>query len=200
MSKGCAIYNADWPLRARSEGRPDSMGKPKVVHAAKVRIHKEYTRFGRNLPAETVPQKEVIQVACSSSRYHYDSSGTLLLPMWHLLENNETITCKNCMKIIGMKPIRDDGNLRFVLMEKESGYFFKKDGKWQEDVGNASLYINKHSAEGHGNRRIYTGPSGKEIFYEEYRALNMEERGCCRVRWEFDHEKYEIKTVRITVE
>ncbi len=170
-----------------------------VVHTARnIHIKKHYkwqwdTSLQRNVKGALIPARDVPITACG--RGGFDDN------MLFEIANTTTITCKDCMSALGMSKTNKASNKRYVLMEKESGYFYKKGGwssnRWQEDVMDATLYKIKKIAESHGNINRYER-DGKKLTSKEYWNLgSKEERRKYKQLKSFNSSKYEIKTLEI---
>lgn len=191
----CIGMEYDYPLRV-------SVGKSNVVHAAKMIKRKAYDRTRLNLTTgkyevfEHLPEREELITACVT----YTGTGKKYIPVDQSVE----ITCKNCLrKMMGHEKVKQDV-YRYVLQEKESDYFYKKQGwknTWVADFRTATMYKSEHAAASKGRRSYYESKTGrKELTHDEYRALSQNEKQNYAFRRVVDRERYVVRRVRMELE
>lgn len=147
--------------------------------------------------------KKDLITACGLNEYYTTTLATV--------KNNETITCKNCLKVITIV----DGDIAeeavettYVVREKESGYFrSNKSGKsWTSDIAEAILYKTRAGAISANEVTIYRDDCGNIITSEEYWNTGLRSNLATgrlaknyTYSMSFDYEKYEILEVEQTI-
>ena len=140
------LLNTDQPLRVQ-------LSNNGVIHAGRfytTRPHTSITWVGEaeNRIEHYHPAKEVVQIACSWK----DTSEE------KIVSNNKSITCKNCMKRMGMVegPIFPT---RFVVRKKDTGEFYKNTttrcSEWADDISDAFLFKRECDALRHCTNQRY---------------------------------------------
>lgn len=167
----CKPYR-DYPERAK-------VSKSGVVHAAFMTTQ---VRDSKEVP--------FVRLACS-----YD-----LLDMDKLVEKGTSITCKNCMRELGIT----DGKVystRYLLQRLDTDDFYRKTrvwGDWVRDMPNATLYKTRGVAETYGKRVFYYDNSGREITHQE--ATELHKQGITFKReHKFDDKSYRIVEVELVI-
>jgi hypothetical protein len=186
----------DYPKRIR-------IGGGKAVHAAKVVHRPEQIKYkpgyygsnGSDYVDKIIPAHDELLPACEMYTGHPYTE----------LPNTETTTCKFCMRNMGIS-YKDPKELRnYVLVEKESGYFYKKDGyggHWVESISEATIYKNIVSVKYAGNVTVYSDRDGNTMSYVDYSRCSKAEKFSKRwsIGHRFDSERLEVRSVRIIVE
>ena len=189
----CASSEVDFDKRVQ-------IGSGRVVHAG--RMKRVYTQtYYRNGEVEKVfPEGEILVTACAGPINRKLRESVELMKE---LSGKPMITCKNCMKAIGI-PVEIDraGNaIRYALMEKESGYFFKKTGwrsSWTPEVTEATLYMLESGAAANGSIFFYEHKSsGERLTPQEYRKLDSSLKTCYTGKKAFNSERYVVRKVRV---
>lgn len=190
----CKIYQ-DYDKRA-------VFGKDKVVHAAKTLKYRGRSNLTSNGWANIDPiKKEGIITACGKTdvEWNYDS-GTYESFITNLkeIEHDATITCKHCQMALGIRDNRLD-EYRYVLIEKESGYYFRKRNyadDWVQNVFNATLYKTKSAAKNGGKITEFFNDSHEKISMKKYFKLPKAVRFSVS---RFNCDKYEVKRVKLVL-
>jgi len=111
-----------------------------VIHAGTYQNFGGFTRHDwKSGVTEFIPKRRGIRIACS-----WDE-----IPESKLVDKKEKITCKNCMKRMGL----DESPLspqRFVVRRKDTGEFMKNTGTrcsgWSNSITDAFFFKRKHTA------------------------------------------------------
>ena len=127
----------DQPLRLQ-------LSKNGVIHAGSYQSYGGFKRWHRETNEyENVPVQKRIRVVCSRWR-----PGERLEKF--LVSSQENITCKDCMKLMGLieEPLAGD---RFVIRKKSTGEFYKnvttRCTMWADNITDAFFFKRKHTAE-----------------------------------------------------
>jgi len=139
------LADRDQPLRVR-------LSKDGVVHAAAYRNFGGFTRYSYSSynhnsdtaesREEYVPKQKRIEIAC---RWRFPKKDMSKL----LISNAENITCKSCMKRMGMVegPISPK---RYVVLNKDTGEYMKNTSSrcsgWSESLSDAFFFRTEHTA------------------------------------------------------
>lgn len=166
----------------------------KVIHAARITISAPYTYYSNEHGAITRPEKKTVFTAC------YQTPTNSLQEV----DNTEVITCKKCMKAMGMLD-KATFTKRYVLCEIESGYFFRKAGyrkNWVNNFADATLYKVRAAAEKQGNILEYFDIEGNEMSRKAYYSILQAERRPkgMYMKERFAEEKYKIRIVNLTLD
>lgn len=189
----CAGMEKDYPFRVKMPGS-------KVVHAATSR--KEGPDYRYMWDQDT---GEYVKVKVKNRRTVYEAPcGCVDAYECKVVSSTEAITCKRCLKTISTEEEFSKDDYRYILQEKESGYFFRKSGwqkEWVVDFRRATLYKSHHAAEGNGRREVYKHVgNGKEITVDEYRALPTDRKKFFGYASPIDKKKYVVRKVRLVLE
>ena len=178
------LADKDQPLRVR-------LTKSGVVHAAAYRNYGGFTQWyqGDNR-SEYVPKQKRLEIACRWRR-----PGTL---DEFLVPNTEKITCKSCMKRMGMVegPISPK---RYVVHNKDTGEYLKNTNTrcsgWSDSLSDAFFFRTEHTAE--DKCKVYRYRVGNKLLtYTEWAKAGRPERKQERI-----HDPcLEVKAVKITLE
>ena len=175
-----------------------------VVHAAyKHTIPKHTTWMGLGRKGIEVPAHETVAIACKRPDFSNDGVNEA-----HLVPSKNEITCKNCLRVMGIiKP--KPTPVRYVILNTETGEYLKRErgfckSPWVENIFDATLYKSRPAAVEQTKRYRYYDAEGKEMTHEEYyqygHANGNEKRR--ELGWYSEygpHPRYEIKEVTITV-
>ena len=187
-----------------------TIGNGKVVHAARdfhvrPRVMRSYvTIYGDGPPTPDVvaPAMDVLATACSSASEFKHRERMVLLENIVEVPHNSEITCKHCLRELGMNE-KSRTPLRFVLVEKESGYFFKKQSwrtSWVRELTEATLYAVEGVARSYGEKAFYEHRSSKKrISYTEYRQLDSSSKQEYVLKKEFNDKLFEVKKVKMEI-
>ena len=184
------LLNKDQPLRVK-------LSKNGVTHAGDYFTTRAYTQYSAaNRDGEKIPSREVVRIACSWKNVGKSK----------VVSNKEPITCKNCMKAMGMVdgPVFPD---RFVIQNTETGEFFKNTRSrcsvWSADVTDAWFYKRKGDAKRQTQTTKYKLDDGRLVTYSELRQIHGgtilyadARKRSVRV----DKPGYKIRKVKITLE
>ena len=175
------LLNTDQPLRVQT-------AKGGVIHAG------DYHHFhGRHIwrsgrKGEYIEPHEGVRIACSWKE----------VPKSKVVDNRNAITCKNCMKKMGM----DESAVfpdRYVIRRKDTGEFFKNTrsrcSMWSKDLSDAWFYKRKGDTKKRINRVRYVDDAGMEHSCGYYVA---KQKGYRRI--EYADPNLEVKKVKITLE
>ena len=166
-----------------------------VVHAGEYGIfggeHKtiwgERDENGR-LKTKKMPQRKGIRIACSWKE----------VPLSAEVSNRKTITCKNCMKKMGMVegPVFPD---RWVIRRKDTGEFLKNTSSrctaWSEHVIDAWFWKRKGDAKKRCKTGRWVDNQGRPHKLQKYE----DGKGLYEYEWIVDP-NLEIKRVKVTLE
>ncbi len=182
----------DWDKRFQ-------LSKDGVVHAARTINVKTTVQYKYNYTSHkqervgTVPAHDRLMSACSTY-WSKDPNDFMEVA------NTTEITCKNCMKAMGIKPTVAPSNKRYVLMEVASGYFYKNGGYstsvWQDDVMNATLYKTKKGARDNGKISFYMKGKKRLTSAEHWKIESKKEREKYKYHTELS-DKYVVRAVQI---
>ena len=183
------IMAKEFPKRAKT-------ASGKVVHAAREyisRAHSAYKFTAGSKELIDFPERILLYAACGQT-----SSENL-----KEIANTEPITCKSCMKAMDMHE-KASFNVRHVLVEKESGYFYRKAGyrkNWVKNFADATLYKVRAAAENNGIITEFFSDDGNKISHEEFYEVSYQERRAkgFNTKRRFVDEKYELKEVHLTL-
>lgn len=177
----CLLSN-DQPLRVQ-------LSKGGVIHAGD---HHHYTERrlwkGGSRLDEVIPAHTGIRIACSWRE----------IPLDKEVSKKKTITCKNCMKRMGMieGAVFPD---RFVVRRKDTGEFFKNTRSrcsvWSEDISDAWFYKRRGDAEKKGKRVRWIDDKGTAHDCSYWVARQKGWR-----REEYYDPNIEVKKVKIELE
>lgn len=121
-----------------------------------------------------------------------------------MLEKNTVVTCKRCLAIMDLYKATErvgEGEL-FVLVEKESGFFYRTGGStsWTANITDAALYKTEKNAMGAGEDQLYVPrTSGKPLTFDEYIRLTFKERQGYEPEYFFNAKKYEVRKVVLNI-
>lgn len=146
-------YQQDYPYRM-------VVAKGGVVHAACIEYRRGHTTYTYKAKGEKgfrkeIPPRDVYTRACKWEDIGLAEGEEMLVA------SSTEITCKQCLKAMGIVEARASAE-RYAVMEAESGKFFKKSARWCKDpwvsdILNATLYQMRSAAE-----RV-AGSSGKRV-------------------------------------
>jgi len=152
---------------------------------------------------EEKPAREVVAIACK--RIGFSNPG---VNEEHLVPSTHKITCKNCLRVMGViKP--KPTPVRYVVMDSKTGEYLKRErgfckNPWVENIFDATLYKSRPAAIEQTKRYRYYDADGRELthkeFYSHGHATGNEKRR--ELGWYSEygpHPRYEIKKVEITI-
>ena len=176
----------DHPIRVQ-------FGKGLVIHAARKETCGGYDRrdyTGPGVKIIHISEREVVRIACRWED----------IPKEYVVKNTTPITCKQCLKALGMFE-KEASPKRFVVKRRDTGEYFQKKRhcpKWVDNILDATMYKVKPAAESHTKRVFYRDTDGNEVPYGEYCKRQKTDEQIIRTIEK--HSNYEVKTVKITVE
>jgi len=158
------ILKQDHPLRVQ-------FGPGLVVHAARQDMYGGFYRYRyTSSESELVPKRKIVCIPCKN-RYSLKEQG--LFADNYLVPNTTPITCKLCLKRLGMSEEKASP-VRYVIIDNETGEYYKHarySCSWVQDMLDATLYKMRHPAEQHTKRRFWEDCEGNEISRDEYQKL-----------------------------
>jgi hypothetical protein len=177
-----------------------------VVHAAykhTIGPYKTWRGLGSG-GMEEKPAREVVAIACK--RVGFSNPG---VNEEHLVSNKNEITCKNCLRVMGVITPKTT-SARYVVVDTKTGMYLKRGrgfckDPWVEDVLDATIYRSKPAAIHQTKRYRYFDGNDNEMthkeFYSHGHATGNEKRR--ELGWYSKygpHPRYEVKEVKITIE
>jgi hypothetical protein len=184
------LLNKDQPLRVQ-------LSKNGVVHAGDWTTEGggyRYTYHAHGRTEEKVPLAKKIRVACKWRGVD---------PKFEI-SNKESITCKSCMKAMGMieGPVFPK---RYVVRRKDTGEFYKKTASrcsvWAPDLIDAWFFKRQADALNYCKRGHYVDDEGNVHKTQEYYI--DEDKRIRRGKYRYEkylHPNFEVRTVKITLE
>jgi len=175
------LLDKDQPLRVQTS-------KGGVIHAGDYHIFGGYTSWNSLTGKKNIPREEDVRTACSWKRVSKSK----------IVSNKKPITCKNCMKKIGMVegPVFPD---RFVVRRKDTGEFFKNTRSrcsvWADDLTDAWFYKRRGDAMRKIKRVRYVDRDGVAHDCSLFDARRLGYK-----REVYEDPNMEIKKIRITLE
>lgn len=173
-----------------------------VVHAAYKHTIGPYTTYSwGNREGTKVPQQEGVFLACRRRMLRIEDS----LSEKDILPKNTAVTCKNCLKVMGITA-EEPTPTRYIVIDTKTGMYFKKtrnfcSDPWVDDVLDATIYKSQSAAVHQTKRVFYYDADGNEMPYKEYNKMGFKERQ--ERGWYtkyLPHPRYEVKEVKITIE
>lgn len=179
------LANKDQPLRVK-------LAENGVVHAAAYRDFGGFTRWAPS-GSKWVPKQKQLEIACRWRAPRKD------LEKFLVSRTKNNITCKSCMKRMGMLegPISPE---RYVVRRIDSDEFLKNTNSrcsgWSDNLSDAFFFRTKHTAM--AKCKVYRYQVGDKLLtYSEYRKINPHST----VRCERMHDpNLEVKKVKIELE
>jgi hypothetical protein len=181
----------DQPIRVRTS-------KKGVVHGAAYQNYGGFTRYrgaermGEKDAGEYVPKQQRLTLACRWKKPK--GLEEFIVP------NTEQITCKQCMKRMGMieGPIAPK---RFVVRRLDTGEFMKNTNSrcsgWAESLTDAFFFRREHTAKMKCSEYHFR-VDDELIGYSELRKRGLHTKD---YKMEYTHNSnYEIRPVKITLE
>jgi len=174
----------DRPLRVQ-------LTKGGVIHAATYRDYGGFTRYIHNEQrGEYVPKQKRLEIACRWK--------APILSKDHLVPNTTHITCKSCMKRMGMSegPVSPK---RYVVRRIDTGEFMKNTASrcsgWSDSLTDAFFFRTEHTARDKCKVMRYRA-GNKLMTYAEWGKA-----GRPRVKYERVYDpNLEAKSVKFTLE
>lgn len=172
----CAGTEKDYPFRVKSPGS-------NIVHAAE-----EVKGYGYQHNKRTV---------------HRSLCRSTTVNNYELLPPTEKITCKRCLKIMGAQEEISKDNFKYILQERESGYFFKNSGwgsdkNWIKDFRRATIYNTPETAASKGVRDFYLhNRTGEKFTPKQYQKLTAAEKRWCYHTTAIDKKRYVVRKIKL---
>jgi hypothetical protein len=120
-----------------------------------------------------------------------------------VISNTNKITCKSCMKQMGILDEKASP-VRYIVKDNETGQYLKKGSYcigWVDDPTNATLYKMKHVADDHTMLSLYESDDGRRLTYGELNDLSREERNSANFkRITIKNPKRDVKKVTLLIE
>jgi hypothetical protein len=196
---GICVLKQDHPFRIQ-------FGPNLVVHAAR-----EYTYGGfyrstykynsGNRSKEYIPEQKRITLACSRGAWKYTETDENMKN--YLVPNNTPITCKSCLKKLGMDEDYEPSNVRYVVKDNETEEYYRHGYgcSWVENILDATLYKVKHGAENHTRRYVYADDKGNQLAYNKFAKLREidKEKAQRYKRTRIKSPRYDVVTITIDI-
>lgn len=177
-----------------------------VVHAAyKHTVPKHSTWTGLDRRSIEVPAREVVAIACK--RVGFSNPGVNEV---HLVPSNNKITCKNCLRVMGIIKA-ETTPARYVVVDTKTSMFLKRargfcKDPWVEDILDATIYKSRPAAVNQTKLHRYYDVNGKELTHKEYYVGGYGREAQDKrneLGWYSEygpHPRYEVKEVKISIE
>ena len=169
---GICILKEDHPLRVQ-------FGPGLVIHAAREYIYGGYTRYIPGGGSERIPEQKRVTVACGGAVSRlYDRKDSRYVSDY-LVPNTTPITCRNCLRRLGMDEDYKASNVRYVVFNNKTEEYYRHSRyscSWVNHMLDATLYKVKPAAEKHTKRLYYVNKDGKDITRDEYLKVIQRER------------------------
>jgi len=198
---GTCILKEDHPLRVR-------FGPGLAVHAAQEYTFGGFQRFVTGGGLVTVPEQKRITIACGGIPSRLYEKGSANIKRKHIMPNTTSITCKKCLKALGMDDEYKPSTTRYVVYDNEAEEYYRHSRyscSWVKHMLDATLYKVRAAAEAHTKRIYYVNAEGNDITRDEYHKVLKRERGL-RIhpnsvrRVNRKSPRYDVVTININIE